>query len=246
MQIYRNFPHFSLKKPSVITIGNFDGIHRGHQMLLQKTLEIAEQKRLISTVITFYSPNYPPLILTTLAQKLCYFRALGINQVIILPFNNLIKNLTASTFLTILKQRLSMQHLVIGQNFTCGKNREGNSEFLFKNFKSLTVVNLLNDYETISSSLIRKLLAVGDLHFVEKLLGHPLILRGRLKKQKKTNYFVVLKNFNRGITNKLRFEIENSKIYGEIVLATDSCFMQAKSIPASFENKILNFRIITD
>jgi len=242
MQIYRNFPHISLTKPTVITIGNFDGIHRGHQLLLQKTLEIAQQKDLVATVITFY-PTICQATLTTLTQKLIYFKSLGIKQVIVLSFNHRIKNLTAAEFLELLKQRLALQHLVVGQNFTFGKNRKGNVAFLSEHFKSLTVVDLLQENKIISSSLIRKELASGHLDTVTQLLGHPLLLRGRLIKQDQSNYLVALNNSKFNLNGKFKIQIENSH-YDSTLTVTPNSSMIIATLPPTFEKKMLNFRVI--
>ena len=168
MQIVRNLNQANLP-PLALTIGNFDGVHLGHLEIINKVKKIAKEKNLFSAILTFephpisfFKPNLPKdFRINSLAQKLKNFQDCGIDFVITLPFNQSLSEVTAHNFTKeILANSLNTKHLVVGYDFTFGKNRQGNFEFLSKeapfeltqiSAKVFTLENLLIEvgYETI-------------------------------------------------------------------------------------------------
>ncbi|ANF82991.1 riboflavin biosynthesis protein RibF [Acinetobacter sp. NCu2D-2] len=179
----------SVSEKTAVTIGNFDGVHLGHQSMIQQLRAVAEQENLKSVVMIFepqpleYFKHYeaPPRI-SSLREKVEYLTKLGVDYIAVAKFDETFRNLSATDFAEILKTKLNAEHLVLGDDFHFGKNRQGNSEFL-KNY-GFAVTNLntveLNG-ERVSSTRIRQTLQAGDLALAAKLLGRPYSITGRVQ-----------------------------------------------------------------
>ena len=181
------------RKDCVATIGNFDGIHLGHQKVLEQLKKIARETSLISTVvifepqpIEFFSPGKAPSRLTRLREKLQQFSRHNIDRVVCLRFNQQFSNLSADQFVDdILLKALAVKELIIGDDFHFGKNRQGNYNYLVdisseKGFKVKTTNTLSCKSERVSSTLIRKALANGEMDKASELLGRPYRISGRV------------------------------------------------------------------
>lgn len=177
----------------VATIGNFDGMHLGHQRLVQQVCSKAVLYSLPSVVITFeplpqeyFAKQNPWPRLTKLREKLFILKELGVDYVLCLSFNEILANLTAQQFLEqILISQLRIKHLVIGDDFHFGQGREGNFSFLQQAARqfSFTVEEMptfLLDNIRVSSRRVRDVLGKGDLHMASRLLGRPYTLCGRV------------------------------------------------------------------
>lgn len=181
-------PDFQLPKTAV-TIGNFDGVHLGHQAMISQLQKIAKKQNLQTLVMIFepqpleFFKGYeaPPRI-SSLREKVEYLTELGIDYIAIAKFDNQFRNLTASHFATILKQQLNTQSLVLGDDFHFGKDRQGNSEFLKDFGFNVTNLNTIEfDGERVSSTRIRQVLQAGNLSLASKLLGRPYSMIGRVQ-----------------------------------------------------------------
>jgi riboflavin kinase / FMN adenylyltransferase len=181
-------PNVNLPQTAV-TIGNFDGVHLGHQAMIDRLKTIAQQQNL-KTVVMIFEPQpleffqgyeAPPRI-SSLREKVEYLTELGVDYIAVAKFDNSFRNLSAEEFANILKQKLNAQSLVLGDDFHFGKNRQGNSEFL-KNY-GFDVHNLntiILNGERVSSTRIRQTLLAGDLSLAAKLLGRPYSITGRVQ-----------------------------------------------------------------
>lgn len=174
--------------PLVATIGNFDGLHLGHQNLLMKVVERARALRYIPAVFTFeplpkqfFSPQNAPFRLSTLRQKMTLFTECGIEQVICLRFRHIF-NLEASLFIERYLYKWNVQHLIVGEDFRFGYQQKGDVGLLKKQKNLLVEALSLSAGETgkISSSLVRSALLNGDLNQVTQLLGRPFSVTGRV------------------------------------------------------------------
>ncbi len=184
-------PHF---KSTVLTIGNFDGVHRGHQMLMKELITQARLSKAPSVVCTFrphprtiLNPVKPYPRLFDYRDQAEVMGELGIDYLIEEKFSKDFSRMTAGQFLEdYIENIFHPVHLVIGYDFNFGKSREGNAEFLqefceHKKWK-LTVVDAYEqDGQIVSSSQIRKLLEHGDLKKAEQYLGRPYYLRGPVR-----------------------------------------------------------------
>jgi riboflavin kinase/FMN adenylyltransferase len=181
-------PDFQLPLTAV-TIGNFDGVHLGHQAMIQQLKQVAAQQQLKSLVMIFepqpleFFQGYeaPPRI-SSLREKVEYLTELGVDYIAVAKFNNTFRSLSAEAFASILKDQLNAQSLILGDDFHFGKNRQGNSEFL-KNY-GFDVHNLQTialEGERVSSTRIRQTLAEGNLALAAQLLGRPYSITGRVQ-----------------------------------------------------------------
>lgn len=174
-----------------VTIGTFDGVHKGHYSILKKVMEGGH-----STVVTFdphpqhVMRNFPDKIkiITPVCEKLRKLELLGIERTIIIPFNREFSSITAEYFLeTILINTIGLKRLVVGFNHSFGKGRAGDTSFLKAKSGELGFELFIMDpyqYEgkTISSTLIRKTVKEGDIAAANSYLGNPFRLIGTVVK----------------------------------------------------------------
>jgi len=194
MQVFRHLPSQPCP-PLALAIGNFDGMHLGHQALLKGLTEAAEAKKLIPAVMTFephprefFSPQNAPTRLTTLREKLEYFAEANIEKVFICAFNQKFAQISAQDFMqNILRNRLNANTVLVGEDFRFGAKRAGTVEDFRNNdfdLISLPQVNLpTNNSEVqqrVSSTLVRNALAAGDLTQAAQLLGRPYSISGKV------------------------------------------------------------------
>ncbi|MFU8797463.1 MAG: bifunctional riboflavin kinase/FAD synthetase [Gammaproteobacteria bacterium] len=185
MELIRNLYNIKPKHRSCIaTIGNFDGVHLGHQAIIKQL----NQWKAPSLVICFephpaeyFNPENSPSRLTRLREKLFYFAQYGIDYVLCLPFNKQLSEIPPHDFIqNILIKALGIQHLVIGQDFQFGHNRKGDIQLL-ENFFTITQAEEMSYKDKkISSTRIRTALQHGDLPLAKHLLGRPYSIQGRV------------------------------------------------------------------
>jgi riboflavin kinase / FMN adenylyltransferase len=170
----------------VIAIGNFDGVHRGHQSVLNRALDEAKKRGVPALVLTFephprtvFRPGNPVFRLTPAPLKARILEGMGFGAVIEYPFDRTFSELSASDFIhRILREWLHASHVVTGFDFHFGKGREGGPAFLMASGEQegfgVTLVDAFRDEnaEVISSSVIRSLLAEGDVSHAAGLLGY--------------------------------------------------------------------------
>ena len=175
--------------PCVLTIGNFDGVHLGHQAMLTQVRDIAHAQNLGSAVMIFepqprefFAPETAPARLTNLAEKQALLAEFGVETLIVAGFDTEFRSLSAQAFADILAMRLNVKALVLGDDFRFGHDRTGDSQFL-RNY-GLDVTNLHTVTDTsdkaarISSTRIRDLLLVGDIDAASALLGRDYTMTG--------------------------------------------------------------------
>ena len=193
MKIFHGTDNANILRSTVLTLGVFDGLHLGHQKIIQKVVSRAKAVGAVPTVITFdphpravlYPENAPPL-LQTLDQRLANFEVLGIEQAIVIRFNQEFASQDAEVFLRdIVHERLQAKEVFLGRGFAFGKNRGGNIELLKKisaelGFCADEVPEITVRGQRISSSKIRELLAVGKINFARRMLGRPYGVEGQI------------------------------------------------------------------
>ena len=180
-------------RPVVATIGNFDGVHRGHQHVIEKLAQAGNTLDLPLVVILFepqpreyFAPQTAPPRLTSLREKLACFRRLPVDAVLLLRFNHVLANLSATAFIEeILTGRLQVRHLVVGDDFRFGRKRQGDFTLLqqqgrIHGFEVLDTPSLTSQGERVSSTGVRLALQNGDLERAGQLLGRPYSLLGRV------------------------------------------------------------------
>lgn len=177
----------------VLTIGKFDGVHRGHQAVLANVIEKAREMGLPSTVMVFepqpeevFSPTTAPARLTTLREKYTLLRDLGVDRLLCVRFNREFASQSADTFVhDLLADRLDVKFLVVGDDFRFGRGRLGDFEMLKQageqyGFDVVSTHSFRMDDCRISSTAIRDALARGEFVKATEMLGRPFTVRGRV------------------------------------------------------------------
>lgn len=206
-------------KNAVVTIGNFDGVHRGHQALFQKVIEISNKTDGTAVAITFephplraLENNGPPLI-TRKDQKAELINAAGLDKLITIPFTKAFASISAQEFVeNFLLKKIGMKTIVIGPDNSFGKNREGNVEFLQAMAKTHDFDVIVPEWikipgtgsQRISSTLIRQLVMEGRVDETHAFLGRFYQIRGK-----------VVKGRERG-GSQLGFPTANIKLHDEL------------------------------
>ncbi|HOP13873.1 MAG TPA: bifunctional riboflavin kinase/FAD synthetase [Lentimicrobium sp.] len=179
----------ALPRP-VVTIGTFDGVHRGHQAILQKMKEISAGCNGSPVVITFHP--HPRLVLgqhvyllSTREEKRDAFAASGVTHLVEIPFTREFAKLSAEEFIHLIAQKIRPEVLVIGYDHGFGRDRGGSIEHLFRfgnelGFKVVLVEELIVDRHHVSSSVIRWLLQEGDAGEATRLLGREYSITGQV------------------------------------------------------------------
>ncbi len=173
--------------PTAIALGNFDGVHRGHQRVIAPVLD---RLGLMPTVVTFsphpqeFFTKTPRLLLTPIAEKIAYLEKLGIQQLVLLPFTADLARLTAIEFIEqILINQLQAEEISVGFNFRFGYQRQGsvkNLQQVWGDRLDITPEQLMPDQTRISSSAVRSALSVGEIAIANSLLGRPYVLTGQV------------------------------------------------------------------
>jgi len=174
--------------PCVVTIGNFDGVHLGHQALLTEVKKRAHDLKLESAVITFepnpkdyFSQNKPQTRISSLREKIELFNEIKIDRVHIIKFNQEFSKVTANEFISVLIKQLKVKEIVVGEDFCFGRGREGSIKQLSASSMKLNIKNkILMDGKRISSTLIRNLLANDKLDEANKYIGRPYSISGKV------------------------------------------------------------------
>ena len=192
MQFFRGVPAKATTS-TVLTIGNFDGVHHGHRALLARLTEKARTAGLPATVLSFephprelFTPDRAPARLTRLREKVELLAECGVDRLHICRFNKAMAALTANEFIErVLIDGLGVRHLLIGDDFRFGKGRSGDFALLqsYGRERGFTVEAMHTvdlDGERISSSAIRSALMDGDLEHAARLLGRPYVISGRV------------------------------------------------------------------
>ncbi|HLX28926.1 MAG TPA: bifunctional riboflavin kinase/FAD synthetase [Casimicrobiaceae bacterium] len=177
--------------PVALTIGNFDGVHRGHQAMLARLVEAAEDLRLPPALLTFdphprefFSKASAPPRLSTVRSKLALFRAYGIAITYIARFDQRLASLSAADFVAdVLERRLATRWLLVGEDFRFGRGRSGDLAFL-RNAARTFSVEVMRTVEVdgirASSTAVRNALADGNLDLAKALLGRNYTLSGHV------------------------------------------------------------------
>lgn len=196
MQVYRSVPAISLKA-SACAIGMFDGVHVGHVMVLENALREARILGVPSVVVSFANhPQFlisqtPTQLLSTLEERLKAFEAMGFDYALILDFDEWLKNLPAEEFIRlVLLDHLGVKSVTVGYDHRFGKNRAGDGAMLQQageqfgfDVQIIDPVRITHNAtegggQIVSSTLIRKLLAFGDIEQANRLQGKPYHLTG--------------------------------------------------------------------
>jgi riboflavin kinase / FMN adenylyltransferase len=198
MKVFRGYQHPSLAPACALTIGNFDGVHRGHQAMLALLRSEAQQRGIPSCVLTFEphprdffaaslgKPELAPARVGTLRDKLSQLARCGVDQAVVLPFDARLAAQSAQGFIDdVLLQGLRARYVLVGDDFRFGARRSGDYALLDAAGSALGFdVARMNSYEVhglrVSSSAVREALAQGRMADAARLLGHPYQISGHV------------------------------------------------------------------
>jgi riboflavin kinase/FMN adenylyltransferase len=190
MRIEQELEQAHIDRESVLTIGVFDGVHRGHQRLIAKVVAEANANGAAAGVLTFrnhpdsvLNPNFRPQYITSVAERTRLMEELGVDFVVPVTFDREVAGLRARKFTELLRSKLRMRGLVVGPDFAMGYKREGNVDMLSDMGAelgfSVSVVDLLSDGgDAVHSTSIRKALVDGNVKDVAKKLGRNFSMSG--------------------------------------------------------------------
>jgi len=217
MKIFHGTENANIQRPTVLTLGVFDGLHLGHQRIMQTVVERAKTVGAVATAITFdphpravLHPETAPPLLQTLDQRLANFELLGIEQAIVVPFHRDFASQPAEVFLVdIIRDRLHAKEVYLGKGFAFGKDRGGNIDLLHHVADELGfVADEVDEVQIrglrISSSRIRELLADGRVNLARRMLGRPYGVEG-----------VIIRGNRRGHT--IGFPTANLKPHNRVI-----------------------------
>lgn len=198
MQVFRGFHHAALAPACAVTIGNFDGVHRGHQAMLALLRSEAQHRGLPATVLTFephprdyfaalsHKPELAPSRIATLRDKLSELERCGVDQVVILPFDQALASLSPEAFIQqVLVGGLHARYVLVGDDFRFGAKRAGDYAMLdaageAQGFDVARMLSYEVHGERVSSSVVRESLTAGDMARVATLLGRPYTVSGHV------------------------------------------------------------------
>ena len=202
MRVFRGFHHPDVAPACALTIGNFDGVHRGHQAMLALLRSEAEHRGLPSSVLTFEphprdhfaarsgQPDKAPARISTLRDKLAELERCGIDQAIVMPFNDRFAQQSAQDFIDdVLVHGLGARYVLVGDDFCFGAKRAGDYAMLDAAGQAQAPghgfdVARMRSYEVrgsrVSSSAVREALAAGDMAAARALLGRPYSISGHV------------------------------------------------------------------
>lgn len=192
MRVTRGIPA-AAAAPSALTIGNFDGVHAGHQAMLGELKRASDRLGVPATVLTFephprefFSPDRAPARLTTLREKLERLAQCGVDRVHVCRFDYALAQTPAETFIErILVRGLAARWLLVGDDFRFGARRAGGIVMLRQaaarfGFEVAAMPSVMLDGQRVSSTAVREALARGELARAERLLGRPYSISGRI------------------------------------------------------------------
>ncbi len=189
MRVIYSLPDARLNRDSVVTIGTFDGIHRGHRAVIDSVRQAALERQLASAVVTFFPHpgvvlgRAEPFYLTSTDEKIEVLSTLGIDVLVVMTFTIEMSRTRAADYVSMLVEHLRMREVHVGYDFAFGHNREGTVDFLKRSgaergFGVREVEAQVNGNQSISSTGIRQALRRGDVETAARWLGRPFRLSG--------------------------------------------------------------------
>ncbi len=240
MEIEQELANIGPQGETLLTIGVFDGVHAGHRYLLETLQQQAAEKNLLSGVVTFnphpksvLHPRNQLLRLSDPEDRVKSLQKLGINLVAVLTFTPEVAQLSAQEFISLVKKHLRMRSIMVGPDFTLGRNQEGNIHLLRALGREMKFsVEVIPPYtingEVVSSTLIRQALTQGDMGKVRRLMGHYFQIGGKVIASDRRGRILGFPTANLDI--KPQQALPGNGIYATITQVDDKQFPSATNI----------------
>lgn len=237
MNIYNSIYDFSSAEKTVVTLGTFDGVHKGHRKILEKLITAGQAKGCQSVVLTFFP--HPRMVLqqdsdirllNTIDEKALLLQQAGVDNLIIHPFDHTFSRLTAEDFVKdILVDRLNIQKIIIGYDHRFGRNRTATIDDLIKygsqyGFEVEQISALEVNEVSVSSTKVRNALALGDVQTANEFLGYPYMLTGTVVKGRQLGRTIGYPTANIAIP-------ETYKLVPETGVYVASAIVDGKEVP---------------
>lgn len=242
MKIFHGTENANIQRPTVLTLGVFDGLHLGHQAIMRKVVERATAADAVPTAITFdphpravLHPESAPPLLQTLDQRLANLELLGIEQAIVVKFDKDFASQPAEDFVyRTIKDRLQAKEVYLGKGFAFGRERSGNIAMLRElsdeiGFVADEVAEVQLRGQRISSSKIRHLLSEGRVNLARRMLGRPYGVEG-----------VIIRGNRRGHT--IGFPTANLKPHNRVI-PKFGVYATATLVDGSWRRSITNIGV---
>ncbi|MDQ3013836.1 MAG: bifunctional riboflavin kinase/FAD synthetase [Acidobacteriota bacterium] len=239
MDIFRDIEDAGIRRPTVLTLGVFDGLHLGHQAIVRTVVERALLVDAAPTLITFdphprqvLKPDTAPPLLQTFNQKMEGLRGLGIEQVVVLKFDQRLAALSAEEFIVrFIVDGLQSREVYLGKGFAFGHDRRGNIELLQRlsrqlGFQAAEVPEVQLRRHRISSTMVRMLLKTGRVNVARRMLGRPYGIEGRV-------------THGRGIGRQLLYPTANLELQNR-VLPVDGVYVTLAMINGVWMRSVTN------
>ena len=238
MRIFKGYEQITSIPNAVLTIGTFDGVHIGHQKILQQLNQEALKIGGESVLFTFYPhprmvlfpDNHGLKLIQTQEEKLDKLKRIGLQNVIVQPFTSDFSNLTATEFVRdFLVQKLKVKKLVIGHDHQFGKNREGTLEFLksmskIYDFEVIEIPAQEIDEVNISSTRIRKAIEIGNIEIANTYLGEKFELNGTVVKANQLGRTIGFPTANLLLDNDIKIIPKNGVYIVEVIIPNYGTF----------------------
>ncbi len=239
MEIFHGIGNAAIRRPTVLTLGVFDGLHSGHQAIVRAVVERALLLDATPTLITFdphprqvLKPETAPPLLQTFQQKIEGLDNLGMRQVVVVEFTPQLAALSAEEFVSqYIRDGLEARHVYLGKGFAFGHNRQGGIELLRElshssGFEADEVPEVRLRGHRISSTMIRRLLKAGRVNLARRMLGRPYGIEG-----------VVIKG--RGVGKELLYPTANLEIANR-VLPADGVYVTLTLVGGVWRRSVTN------
>ncbi len=239
MDIFHDINHSELRRPTVVTLGVFDGLHLGHQAIVRTVVERALLIDAVPTLITFdphprqvLKPETAPPLLQTFNQKAEGLKALGIQQIVVLNFDQQLASLSAEQFVQqFIVNRLQAREVYLGKGFAFGHQRRGNIELLQTlsrqfGFHADEVAEVQLRGRRISSTMVRMLLKAGRVNVARRMLGRPYGIEGTVTR-------------GHGIGRQLLYPTANLDLQNR-VLPTDGVYVTLAFVDGVWRRSVTN------
>jgi riboflavin kinase/FMN adenylyltransferase len=192
---FQGIDFYTTNRKTVVTIGTFDGVHKGHQQIIRHLVETAKQENCSSLILTFFP--HPRLVLqgdssiqllNTIEERKTLLAKTGVDHLIVHPFDQAFSSMTAEEFIvSVLVKKLNVQQIIVGHDHRFGKNRTANFDDLVAygkkyNFQVTQIAAEMLNEVNISSTKIRTALQEGDIQLAKSYLGQPYQLNGQVQK----------------------------------------------------------------
>lgn len=191
MEFIRKTLDFQIEEPTAVTLGKFDGLHRGHELLMETVLRIRDEENVASVAFTFDIPprnrveHVTANVLTTNDEKQYIFEAQGIDYLIECPFTEEVMSMEPKAFIEWIAKSLNMKYVVVGDDFRFGHKRSGDFHTLQQyedlyGYKTIVIDKLKDSNRDISSTYVREEIAKGNIKKANQLLGYNYFIKSEI------------------------------------------------------------------